>query len=83
MEIQKIYILPGQDVRSGFGAENPVELVQEQIRVFLFPSSIQPIALNFIPNFNFREEINPGLGSLKKSSFVKSPNFRQQCWVKN
>ena len=55
--------------------KNPVELVQEKIRVFLFQSSVQPIALNFIPNFDFREEINPGLGSPKNSTFVKSPNF--------
>ena len=77
MEIQNIYILPGQDVGSGFGAENPVELVQEQIRVLLFRSFVQPIALNFIPNFDFREEINLGLGSLKNSSSVKIPSFRQ------
>ena len=77
MEIQKISILPGQYVGSGFGAENPAELVQEQIRVLLFRSSVQPIALNFIPNFNFREEIIPGMGSLKNSSYMKIPNFRQ------
>ena len=44
---------------------------------FGFQSSVHPNALKFIPNFDFGEEINPGLGSLKNSSFVKSPNFRQ------
>ena len=77
MKIQNFYILPGQDVKFGFGAENPAELVQEQIRVFLFRSFIEPIALNFIPNFDFREEINPVLGSLKNSTSVKNPNFWQ------
>ena len=28
-------------------------------------------------NFDFEEESNPMLGSLKNSSFVKSPNFPQ------
>ena len=77
MEIQKIYILPGQDVGSRFGAENPIELVREQIGVFLFRSSVHPNALKFVPNFDFGEEINPGLISLKISSSAKSPNFRQ------
>ena len=29
-------------------------------------------------NFDFEEEINPMLGSMKNSSSVKSPNFPQQ-----
>ena len=57
--------------------KNPVELVQEKIRVFLFWSSVYPNTLKFVPNFDFGEEINLGLGSLKNSSSVKSPNFRQ------
>ena len=44
--------------------------------VFLFRSSVQPNALKLIPNFDFGEDINPGMGSLKNSSYVKSPNFR-------
>ena len=45
------------------------------IRVLLFRSSVHPNAFKFVPNFNFGEENNPGLGSLKNSSSVKSPNF--------
>ena len=62
---------------------NPVVLVQEQIRVFLFRSYVQPNALILIPNFDFEEEINPGLGSLKNSTSMESPNFRQKCRVQN
>ena len=64
-----------QDVGSEFGAENPVVLDQKQIRVLLFRSFVHPNVLKFVPNFYFGEEINPGLGSLKNSSSVKSPNF--------
>ena len=51
-------------------------LVQEQIRVLLVWSFVQPNALKLIPNFYFGEEINSGLGSLKNSSSVKSPNIQ-------
>ena len=76
MEIQKIQILPGQDVESEFGAE----IVQCWFRSrlgFAFWIFVQPNALNLIPNFDFGEDINPILGSLKNSSSVKSPNFWQ------
>ena len=46
-----------------------------EIGALLFQSSVHPNALKFIPNFNFGEDINPSLGSMKKSSSVKSPNF--------
>ena len=46
--------------------------------VLLFQSSIHPNALKLVPNFNFGEEINLGMGSLKNSSSVKIPNFRKQ-----
>ena len=52
-------------------------------RVLLFWSSVHPNAFKFIPNFDFGEEINLGPGSLKNSSSVKIPNFRQQCRVQN
>ena len=45
--------------------------------VLLFQGFVQPNALILIPNFDFGEEINPGLGSLKNSTSVKIPNFRQ------
>ena len=77
MEIQNILDLTGSRCQIWILSWNPAELVQEKIRVFLFWSSVQPNNLKSIPNFNFGEEINPGLGSLKNSSFVKSPNFRQ------
>ena len=47
-------------------------------RVLFSQSSVHPNAFKFVPNFDFGEDINPGLGSLKNSSFVKIPNFRQQ-----
>ena len=50
-------------------------LVQEHIRVLLFWSSVQPNALNLIPNFDFGEDLNLGPGSLKNSSSVKGPNL--------
>ena len=51
--------------------------------VLLFQSFVYPNALKFVPNFNFGEEINPGMGSLKNSSSVQSANFWQQCRVQN
>ena len=47
-------------------------------RVLLFRSSVHPNAFKFVPNFDFGEEINPSLGSLKNSSSVESPNLRPQ-----
>ena len=44
-------------------------------RVLLFQSSVHPNAFKFIPNFDFGEDINPDLVSLKNSSSVKSPYF--------
>ena len=44
-------------------------------RVLLFRSSVHPNAFKFVPNLDFGEEINPGLGSLKNSSSVEIPNF--------
>ena len=46
-------------------------------RVLFYQSSIHPNAFKFVPNFDFGEEINPSLGSLKNSSSIKSPNFLQ------
>ena len=43
-------------------------------RVLLFWSSIHPNAFKLVPNFDFGKENNPGLGSLKNSSSVESPN---------
>ena len=77
MEIQKILYLTRfkmsdlklelKSRRAGSGAS----------KGFLFRSSVHPNPFKFVPNFNFGEEINPGLGSLKNSSSVKIPNFRQ------
>ena len=77
MEIQNIYILPGQDVGFGFGAEILQCWIKSKLGFFFSQSFVQPIALKLIPNFDFGEDINLGLGSLKNSSSVKSPNFRQ------
>ena len=76
MEIQEILDITRSKYQIWDLSWNPVELVQEEIRVLIFQSSVQPNALKFVPNLDFGEEINPGLGSLKNSSFVKIPNFQ-------
>ena len=77
MEIQEILDLTSSKCRILDLSWNPAELVHEQIRVLHFQSSVYPNALKFFPNFYFGEDINPGLGSLKNFSSMKSHNFRQ------
>ena len=80
MKIQKIYILPIWYAQTGSGAG--------LFAVLIFWSRVKlgldfPIVLpnqkfqSWSLNFDFEEERNPMLGSLKTSSYVKIPNFPQ------
>ena len=56
------------------GSFRPVVKLGFDFPVVLLNQKLRPCSLNF----DFDEERNPMLGSLKNSSFVKSPNFPQQ-----